>query len=124
LLGVGFDDVARQIDRDRISTGAVALVTTDYATAAWFAYFTRLPVIQLTEDNRWLAAPRATAQLLRGPLLYVAEQGRNRYSLVVKHFGTLTPLPSIVRERNGVTIATYRAYRASGYRGSPMGRTP
>jgi 4-amino-4-deoxy-L-arabinose transferase-like glycosyltransferase len=124
LLGVGFEDVARQIDRDRMTTGAVAIVTTDYAMTAWLAYFTKRPVIQINEDNRWLAAPRATAQMLRGPLLYVVEQARDRRSVVATHFGTLSPLPPITRSHDGVTIATYLTYRVGGYRGAPVGRVP
>jgi 4-amino-4-deoxy-L-arabinose transferase-like glycosyltransferase len=124
LLGVGFDDVARQVDDDRIATGAVALLTTDYATTAWLAYFTHLPVIQINEDQRWLAAPRATAQMLQGPLLYIAEQNRDQHGLVATHFGTLTSLTPIVRSHNDVAVGKYLVYRASNYRGPPTGRTP
>ena len=105
LLGMGFEDVARAVDRERTAAGAVALVTTDYATTAWFAFYTHLPVIQVNEDSRWLAAPPASAGVLRRPLLYIAEQNRDRHDLVATHFGTLAPLPSIVRQRDGRAAA-------------------
>jgi 4-amino-4-deoxy-L-arabinose transferase-like glycosyltransferase len=124
LLGVGFEDVARQIARDQTATGAAAIVTTDYETTAWLAYFTRLPVIQINEDNRWLGTPRATTRMLGEPVLYIAEQRRDQRRLVATHFGTLTPLMPIMRERRGVPIGEYLVYRAGAYRGEPVGRVP
>jgi 4-amino-4-deoxy-L-arabinose transferase-like glycosyltransferase len=124
LLGVGFNDIARQIEHDRVAAKTVAIVTTDYETTAWFAYYTHLPVIQINEDNRWLGAPRASLQLLQHPLLYVAEQNRDQYDLVATHFGTLSPLPSITRRRGEVPVGRYAVYRLSGFGGLPLGRIP
>jgi hypothetical protein len=124
LLGVGFSDVARQIESDRVAGKAVAIVTTDYATTAWFAYYTHLPIIQINEDNRWQSAPRASVELLRQPLLYVTEQSRDQYRLVATHFGTLVLLPQITRDRDRVPISHYLVYRVSGLNGPPLGRAP
>jgi len=122
LLGAGFDDVSRQVEQERTVAGAAAIVTTDYATTAWFAFYTRLPVIQINDDERWLAAPRATPELLGRTMLYIVEQGRDRHALVATHFGTLKPLPPIVRERRNVALGRYLIYRASRYSGPPVGR--
>jgi 4-amino-4-deoxy-L-arabinose transferase-like glycosyltransferase len=124
LLGVGFNDVAREIEHDRLDAKAVAIVTTDYATTAWFAYYTHLPVIQINEDNRWQNAPRANVALLRRPLLYVTEQTRDQHELVATHFGTMTTLPPIIRQRGGEAISRYLVYRINGFGGPPLGRIP
>ncbi len=124
LLGVGFNDIAREIEHDRTAANAVAIVTTDYETTAWFAFYTHLPVIQINDDNRWLSAPRAPVELLRRPLLYVTEQKRDQHGLVATHFGTLSPLPQIARDRDRVPIAHYLVYRVSGLNGPPVGRVP
>jgi len=120
LLGVGFASVAQEIEQGR----AAAIVTTDYATTAWFAYYTHLRVIQLNEEDRWLSAPRATAALLRQPLLYVTEQNRDRRGLIATHFGTVSPPSVLIRGRNGVPISRYMVYRLSGFHGPALGREP
>jgi hypothetical protein len=122
LLGVGFDSLTREIEQER--TGAVAIITTDYASTAWFAYYTHLPVIQLNEENRWLNTPPASLELLRQPLLYVTETNRDRRDLIATHFGTLAHLSVLSRERNGVPISRYEVYRLGGFHGAPLGREP
>jgi len=122
LLGVGFDSLTREIERER--TGAVAIITTDYASTAWFAYYTHLPVIQLNEENRWLNTPRASVELLHQPLLYVTETNRDRRDLIATHFGTVSPLSVLSRERNGVPVSRYEVYRLGGFHGAPLGREP
>jgi hypothetical protein len=124
LLGVGFDNLTRKIEQERTAAAAVAIVTTDYATTAWFAYYTHLPVIQLNEEDRWLSAPRASVELLRRPLLYVTETNRDRRDLIATHFGTISPPSLLSRERNGVPISPYEVYRLGGFHGLPLGREP
>jgi hypothetical protein len=122
LLGVGFGGVTQEIEQER--KGAVAIVTTDYATTAWFAYYTHLPVIQLNEDDRWLSALRAPVALLHQPLLYVTEPNRNRRDLVATHFGTVSQPSTLIRARNGVPVGRYMVYQLNGFHGPALGREP
>ncbi len=124
LLGVGFGDIAREIGQEQAAASAAAIVTTDYATTAWFAYYARIPVIQLNEEDRWLSAPRAPVALLRRPLLYVTEPNRNRRDLVAAHFGTVSQPSTLVRARNSVPVDRYLVYQLSGFHGSALGREP
>jgi 4-amino-4-deoxy-L-arabinose transferase-like glycosyltransferase len=120
LLGYGFGDVVRQVE----ATHAAAVATTDYETTAWFAFYGHLPVIQLNEDERWLAAPRADAALLGGPLAYVADARRDRRDLVAPLFASITTLPPVFRLRGREGVARYDVYRVQGLRGAPVGRVP
>ncbi len=124
LLAVGFGDVARQVQQAASANGAGAILTTDYASTAWFAFYSGLPVVQLNEEERWLAAPHADAQLLGRPMLYVTEQGRARSDLIAAHFTTMVPLAPVVRSRDGAAIARYLVFRVQGLRGPPVGRAP
>jgi 4-amino-4-deoxy-L-arabinose transferase-like glycosyltransferase len=124
LLGVGFSNVARDIGEEQVASSAAAIVTTDYATTAWFAYYTRLPVIQLNEEDRWPSAPRAPVALLRQPLLYVTETNRDRHEFVATHFGTVSQPSMLTRERNGVPVGRYQVYRLNDFHGPALGREP
>jgi hypothetical protein len=126
LLAVGFTDVARQVESARQTTHASALLTTNYASTAWFSFYSpRHPaVVQINEEYRWLGAPRPSAALLAGPLLYVAEERWDRHDLLAAHFRTLAPVAHIDRARGGVVIARYVLYRVDGLRGAPVGRIP
>jgi 4-amino-4-deoxy-L-arabinose transferase-like glycosyltransferase len=120
LLGYGFADVVRQIDAAHPS----AILTTDYETTAWLAFYGHLPVIELNEDQRWLAAPRADAALLSGPLAYVADTKRDRRDVAAPAFANVTALPPVFRFRSKEAVARYDVYRVQGLRGAPIGRVP
>jgi 4-amino-4-deoxy-L-arabinose transferase-like glycosyltransferase len=124
LLGVGFADVARQTESAAAASHAVAILTTDYASTGWFAFYTHLPVVQINEEKRWLAAPRATAGILDKPLLYIAEQRLDRHDVVAAHFLKVDGPTILARARAGTEIARYALYRVSGPQGLPVGRQP
>lgn len=115
LLAFGMSDVVQQVESG--GRGPVAIVTTDYATTAWFAFYGHLPVVQVNEGQRWLAAPRADARLLSGPLVYVAESRRDRHAL----FDTVMTPREIPRRRDGQPVEAYVVYPVSN---PPPGRAP
>jgi hypothetical protein len=78
-----------------------AILTTDYETTAWFAFYGHVPVVQVNEPQRGLGGP-----LGKGPFVYVAEQGRDRHGL----FKSAKPLAAVLRTRAGVQIASYGLY--------------
>lgn len=124
LLAFGFADVARQVDGAGAVTHAAAILTTDYGSTAWLAFHAHLPVVQIDEDDRWLAAPRADAGLLGRSLLYVVPRERDRRDLILAHFATVAALKPIDRMRGGVAVARYDVYRVGGLRGAALGRLP
>jgi 4-amino-4-deoxy-L-arabinose transferase-like glycosyltransferase len=126
LLAVGFDQVAARVNSARVAAGAVAIVTTDYASTAWIAFYLpdHPPVIQLNEPWRYADAPAADAVLLSRPLLYVVERRLDKRAEVAAHFGAIAPVMEFDRLRHGVAIAHYVVYRVSGWNGAPIGRLP
>ena len=121
LLAVGMDGVAAKIE----SRHAPVLLTTDYATTAWLAFY--LPheqVVAIGEDFRYLNAPAATTATYAQPLLYVTEERRDRHDIIAQHFAQVTPVLRFDRLRRGVPIAHYVAYQVSGLKGAPSGRLP
>ncbi|HEY0281847.1 MAG TPA: hypothetical protein VGC27_04390, partial [Rhizomicrobium sp.] len=124
LLAVGFPEVAAKVEALRLTAQAGAVLTTDYASTGWFAFYGSGPVVQIGENYRWSGAPVAAAPLLAGPVLYVTEIRRDRHDLIGTHFAEVTEIARIDRERQGIPIAHYVVYRASGLKGAPVGRMP
>ena len=66
---------------------ADAVLTTDYETTAWLRFNQPdIKVVQLNEGLRFGDAPAADAQLLRRPLIYLAEMRRDQHLLVQRSF--------------------------------------
>lgn len=126
LLAVGFDGVAQAIETQRAQNRAVAIVTTDYESTAWFSFYLRghPPVIQVNETWRYADAQAPDAALLSRPVLYVVEQRLDHEELLASHFAHVVEVSRFDRQRHGVPIAHYVIYRASGWDGVPFGRLP
>ena len=124
LLAVGFDSVAQNIERQQAGMHAAAIVTTDYASTAWFSFYlpSKPRIVQLNEEVRYPDAQRADAALLTRTLLYVVEMRLDRHDLLAAHFRRVTPVAHFDRLRRGVPIAHYVVYRVDGLRGGPVGR--
>ena len=126
LLGVGFSDVAAHIEHEQALQHAAAILTTDYASTAWFSfYLPSMPrIVQINEEFRYPDAPRADAALLSQPLLYVVERRLDRHDLISQHFQRIREVTRFDRVRHGVPIAHYVVYAVDGLRGTPLGRLP
>ncbi len=124
LLAVGFGEVKTAIETAERRSGAAALVTTDYESTAWYAFYLphRLPLIQTTDGFRYPDAPVPDADLLAKPLLYVAEKKLDRHGELSASFSQVEPIGQFDRKRRGVPIAHYTIYRLSGWRGVRLGR--
>lgn len=124
LLAVGLPDVVAEVDALRQVNGAGAVLTTDYASTGWFAFYGHLPIVSIGEDYRWPNAPKTQLAELARPALYIAEIRRDRHDLVAARFARVTEIARIDRLRQGVPIAHYIVYRAEGPKGADLGRTP
>ena len=126
LLAVGLPDVVSGVEKLREDTHAGALVTTDYATTAWFEFYlhTRPPLVQIGEEFRWPDALKPQAKLFSQPALYVTEIRHDRRDLLVPHFSSVKEIARIDRKRDGIPIAHYIVYRIDGLKGDAVGRIP
>lgn len=126
LLAVGFPDVAATVDRLRTTTGANAVLTSDYASTSWLAFYlpSMPPVVPVTETQRWEFAPPADPATLQGPLLYVSEKRLDKSAAVRQQYRDVTELAETFRKRHGKTVADYVIYRVAGPKGVPEGRLP
>lgn len=124
LLAVGFPQVAGQVRALKASAEAEAIMTTDYATAAWFAFYVQRRVVDIGEDYRWPDAPTPAAALFDKPALYVTELRRDRHDVVAVHFAEVREIARFDRLRGAIAIAHYVVYRAKGLKGAPPGRMP
>jgi 4-amino-4-deoxy-L-arabinose transferase-like glycosyltransferase len=122
LLAVGLPEVVTRIDTLRIDAGAEAILTSDYATAAWLSFYGRNPVVDIGEDYRWPDAPIPAAALLGKPALYVTEMRKDHHDILAAHFEHTTVVAHFDRFRKGVPIAHYVVYRVTGLKGRPPGR--
>src|SRR6266404_5537871 len=74
-VGVGWPELAAQIEAVRIRTGATCVLAPDYGTTSWLAFY--LPkgtcVVQQMQRIRWVNKGEPDPAKLAGPLLYVDE---------------------------------------------------
>ena len=74
-VGVGWRELAAEIEAVRVRVGATCVLAPDYGTTGWLAFY--LPrgtcVVQPTQRIRWVNMPEPDPALLAGKLLYVDE---------------------------------------------------
>lgn len=124
LVGIGFPDVARQVEQLRQRAGARCVLSSDYGLTSWLAFY--LPrgscVVQRNERIRWVNMPEPDAALLQGPLLYVDAKPADPTETAV--FGEIETIGQIARTRSGVVVASYRIDRVAAPRGEVIDRSP
>jgi 4-amino-4-deoxy-L-arabinose transferase-like glycosyltransferase len=125
-LAAGWSDLARRIEAERVRLKARTIVTTGYAATGWLAFYLPpgTPVIQLNERIRWVNAPAPDPELLRGPLLYVAEDDKVFMGFLRQRFAAVRDDGTQERSRRGQVIETYRLLALDEPRGDPIDRTP
>ena len=124
LLAVGMPEVVGDLGSLKTANGADTILTTDYATTAWFAFYSRYRIVSLGEEYRWPDAPPATAATFAKPALYITEERRDLHGLVARAFTQVTEIARFDRRRQGVPIAHYVVYRVSGPKDLVLGRIP
>jgi hypothetical protein len=124
LLAVGMPEVVRDLGDLKAANHAEVILTTDYASTAWFAFYSPFPVVSLGEDYRWPNSPPLAATAFAKPALYITEQRRDLHGVVAANFASVSPIARIDRKRHGIPIAHYVVYRVSGLKGPAAGRTP
>jgi hypothetical protein len=124
LLAIGMPEVVSELGSLKTAQGAEVILTTDYASTAWFAFYSSYPVASLGEDERWPNSPPLTIAAFAKPALYIAEDRRDLHALVAQSFAEVKPVARIDRQRHGIAIAHYIVYRVRGPKGASLGRMP
>ncbi len=124
LLAVGFPNVVHHLESLKQANGAGAILTTDYASTAWFSFYGHFTIVALGEGYRWPDAPAAPRALFHRPALYITEIRRDRHDLIAAHFAHVTAIARFDRKREGVPIAHYIVYRVTGPQEQNFGRMP
>jgi len=126
MVGVGVPSVAEAIAAEAYDTGARAIVTTNYPVTSWLRFYgrSRLPVIQIGDDVRFLSSPCAARDLLGGDLLYVTDHAEKELPVAQKHFSRTIWLGKVARSRNGTVIDKFDTFKIGSFHGAAVGRTP
>jgi hypothetical protein len=121
LLGFGMHEVAMRVDQLRVQSSSAGIVTTDYATAGWLAFYlpAGVPILVLDDDGRWSMAPRLSPALAAMPLLYVAEDRHDRHAFLTPQFGSTVWAGGVERKRGRVELARYVTYHLNRLRAAP-----
>ena len=124
-VGVGWRELASEIEAVRARVGATCVLAPDYGTTGWLAFY--LPkgtcVAQQNQRIRWVNMPEPDKALLAGKLLYVHEVWPIDHPL--KHmFAHVEKVAEVARKRGPLTIETYALDVLEGAKGDVFDRSP
>ena len=124
-VGVGWRELASEIEAVRARVGATCVLAPDYGTTGWLAFY--LPkgtcVAQQNQRIRWVNMPEPDKAQLAGKLLYVHEVWPIDHPL--KHmFARVEKVAEVARKRGPLTIETYALDVLEGAKGDVFDRSP
>jgi 4-amino-4-deoxy-L-arabinose transferase-like glycosyltransferase len=125
-VGVGWHELAGEIDAIRKRTGASCVLAPDYGTTSWLAFY--LPpgtcVAQQSQRIRWVNMPEPAAAQLAGPLLYVDEVKPRAQLFFKDMYGAIEEIAELPRKRGPLIIETYTITLLSRPVGDVFDRSP
>ena len=125
-VGVGWRELAGEIEAVRVRVGATCLLAPDYGTTSWLTFY--LPrgscVVQPTQRIRWVNMPEPAAELLAGPLLYVDEARPAQPPYLKDRFARIERVAELPRKRGPLVIETYALDLLQGPKGEVLDRSP
>ena len=109
-VGVGWRELASQIEAVRVRLGATCVLAPDYGTTGWLAFY--LPrgtcVVQPTQRIRWVNMPEPDPAQLTGKVLYVDEARALGPPLYLQNSYTrIERVAELPRKRGPLVIETY-----------------
>ena len=123
-VGVGWRELAGEIEAVRVRTGATCVLAPDYGTTGWLAFY--LPkgtcVAQQSQRIRWVNMPEPDTSQLAGKLLYVHEVWP--IDPPEGHVAPIEKVAEIPRKRGPLTIETYALDLLEGPKGDVFDRSP
>jgi hypothetical protein len=125
-VGVGWRELASEIEAVRVRVGATCVLAPDYGTTGWLAFY--LPpgtcVVQPTQRIRWVNMPEPDPALLSGKLLYVDEARPGLPPYLKDAFTGIERVAELTRQRGPLTIETYALDLLEGPKGEVLDRSP
>jgi len=125
-VGVGWRELASEIDALRKRTGATCVLAPDYGTTGWLAFY--LPpgscVAQQSERIRWVNMREPDGAELAGPLLYVDEVKPRAQLFFKDMYGAIEEIAELPRKRGPLIIETYSITLLSRPKGDVFDRSP
>jgi hypothetical protein len=125
-VGVGWRELAGEIEAVRVRVGATCVLAPDYGTTGWLAFY--LPkgtcVVQPTQRIRWVNMPEPDPALLSGKLLYVDEARPVESPYLKGLFSRVEEVAVLSRKRGPLTIETYALELLEGAKGEVLDRSP
>jgi 4-amino-4-deoxy-L-arabinose transferase-like glycosyltransferase len=125
-VGVGWRELAGEIEAVRLRVGAVCVLAPDYGTTGWLAFY--LPkgtcVVQPTQRIRWVNMPEPDPAQLAGKLLYVDEVRPGGWPRLKQMFAHVDEVAELPRKRGPLTIETYALNLLEGAKGDVLDRSP
>jgi 4-amino-4-deoxy-L-arabinose transferase-like glycosyltransferase len=126
-VGVGWHQLAGQIEAVRVRTGAACVLAPDYGTTGWLAFY--LPrgtcVVQPTQRIRWVDMPEPDPAQLAAKVLYVDEARPSGPPPYLKNVYTrVERIAELPRRRGPLVIETYALDLLEGAKGDVIDRSP
>jgi hypothetical protein len=125
-VGVGWRELARDIEAERVRVGAACVLAPDYGTTSWLMFY--LPkdtcVVQPTQRIRWVNMPEPDAAKLAGKLLYVDELRPSVSPYLTETFAHIERIAQLPRMRGPLLIETYGLDLLEGAKREVLDRSP
>jgi hypothetical protein len=125
-IGVGFVELAAEIEAVRARVGATCVVAPDYGTTGWLTFY--LPkgtcVFQRTQRIRWANMPEPTAEQLSGKLLLVGEQNAAANPEWQDAFASIEKVGDLKRMRGPLVVENVELNLLEGPKGDVLDRSP
>jgi hypothetical protein len=125
-VGVGWRELASEIETVRIRVGASCVLVPDYGTTSWLAFY--MPegtcVVQPTQRFRWVNMPEPDPLLLAGKLLFVDEVRPGGQPQLKEAFERVEPVAELPRRRGPLAFETYELDLLEGAKGSVLDHSP
>jgi hypothetical protein len=124
-VGVGWRELAGEIEAVRARVGATCVLAPDYGTTGWLAFY--LPkgtcVVQPTQRIRWVNMPEPDPAQLAGRLLYVDEARPGGRPYLKDAFARIERVAEFTRKRGPLTVETYALDLLEGASGEVLDRS-
>jgi 4-amino-4-deoxy-L-arabinose transferase-like glycosyltransferase len=125
-VGVGWRELAFEIEAVRERVGATCVLAPDYGTTGWLAFY--LPkgtcVVQPTQRIRWVNMPEPDPALLAGKLLYVDEARPGGRPYLNAKFASVERVAELKRMRGPLAIETYALDLLENPKGAVLDNSP
>lgn len=122
-VGVGWRDVAQEVEGMRKLAGAQCILTKDYGSTSWLMFY--MPkgtcIAQRVERYRWSAPPPERSLLAGTVLLFDFAEASSRFK---NEFARIEKLGVVERKRSGTVVETYDVDVAEGAKGDPLTPAP